>query len=56
MPKVLKKRLVMAATIAVLWVSVCAVAEDNLQGDIEVILTEKSLTGIAWSLVGGPAM
>ena len=45
-------KMVLASTVAVLWSCVCQATEANLQEDIEKILVEESLTGIAWTLVG----
>lgn len=42
----------MAATVAAWMVSVCAVARADLTGDIETILAEENLAGIAWMLIG----
>ena len=44
--------LAIVATIAVLSVSNCRAAETDLQSDLEIILIEEGLTGIAWSLIG----
>ena len=41
----------MATIVAVLWASICGAAETDLQTDIELVLNEEGLTGIAWSLV-----
>jgi len=38
--------------VAVLSVSYCRAAEPNLQHDLDVVLVEEGLTGLAWSLVG----
>lgn len=45
-------RLAKAAIIAVFWVSVCGASEAELRKDVEVILSEENLTGIAWALIG----
>ena len=42
----------MASTIAFLWSSVCLATEANLKKDIENVLAEEDLAGIAWTLVG----
>jgi CubicO group peptidase (beta-lactamase class C family) len=42
----------MASAIAFFWSSVCLVAEANLKKDIENVLAEEGLAGIAWTLVG----
>ena len=41
-----------AAIVAVLSVLYCRIAESNLQGDLDEVLVEEGLTGVAWSLVG----
>jgi hypothetical protein len=41
-----------AAIVAVLSVFYCRIAESNLQGDLDEVLVEEGLTGVAWSLVG----
>lgn len=43
--------LTLAAAIAVLWTSICGATEAELQKDIETVLSEEGLTGIAWALV-----
>jgi CubicO group peptidase (beta-lactamase class C family) len=42
----------LASTIAFLWSSVCLATEANLKKDIENVLAEEDLAGIAWALVG----
>lgn len=42
----------MVATIAVLPVSNCRAAATDLPSDLEIILIEEGLTGVAWSLIG----
>lgn len=44
--------LAMVATIAVLPVSNCRAAATDLPSDLEIILIEEGLTGVAWSLIG----
>ena len=44
--------IVLASTIAFLWSSVCLATEANLKKDIENVLAEEDLAGIAWALVG----
>ena len=44
--------ILMASTIAFLWSSVCLASEANLKKDIDIILAEEGLVGIAWTLVG----
>jgi len=41
-----------AITLTVLWVSLSTDANADLQGNIETVLSEEGLSGIAWSLVG----
>jgi CubicO group peptidase (beta-lactamase class C family) len=41
----------MASTIAVLWSIVCPATEANLKKDIEDVLADEGLAGIAWTLV-----
>jgi CubicO group peptidase (beta-lactamase class C family) len=41
-----------ALTLAVLWISLGTNAHADLQRDIETVLSEEGLSGIAWSLVG----
>jgi CubicO group peptidase (beta-lactamase class C family) len=51
----LPARKIFAATVglvAVLSVSWCCAAEPNLQGDLNEVLVEEGLTGVAWSLIG----
>jgi len=42
----------LASTIAVVWSFACQVAEADLQKDVEKILVEEGLTGMAWTLIG----
>lgn len=44
--------MVTAAMVAVLSVSYCRAAEPNLQHDLDEVLVEEGLTGVAWSLIG----
>jgi CubicO group peptidase (beta-lactamase class C family) len=44
--------IVLASMIAGLWFCDCQATDANLQKDIERILVEESLTGIAWTLIG----
>ena len=46
------KYLLAVATVAILSVPVCPAADPVLQYNIEAVLAEEGLTGIAWSLVG----
>jgi len=43
--------LAMAATVAILCTPVCGASDAGLQNDIETVLTEEGLTGIAWTLL-----
>ena len=45
-------RIAVASAIAVLWTVANQVAAADLQEDLEMVLTEESLTGIAWTLIG----
>jgi CubicO group peptidase (beta-lactamase class C family) len=44
--------LALAAVIAILWAYIGQAAETNLQADVESVLAEEGLVGIAWTLVG----
>jgi len=37
--------------VAVLWGSICSATETDLRADIELVLAEEGLTGIAWTMV-----
>ena len=52
MPQVKIRRFATAATIAVMGIFVNGTAQASVQEEIEVILAEEGLTGIAWSLIG----
>lgn len=45
-------RLAMIAFLSVFWISAFGATEDELRKDIETLLIEEKLAGIAWSLVG----
>ena len=52
MPQVKIRRFAVAAFIAVISIFVSGTAQAGVQEEIEVILAEEGLTGIAWSLIG----
>ncbi len=52
MPQGKIRRFAVAATIAVMGIFVSGTAQADVQEEIEVILAEEGLTGIAWSLIG----
>ncbi len=52
MLRVRTANIVIASTIAFLWWGVCLATETNLKKDIEKVLVEEGLTGIAWTLIG----
>ena len=52
MPQVKIRRFAVAAFIAVISIFVSGTAQADLHEEIEVILAEEGLTGIAWSLIG----
>jgi CubicO group peptidase (beta-lactamase class C family) len=46
------KYLATAAMVAILSVSYCRAAEPNLKDDLDQVLVQEGLTGVAWSLIG----
>ena len=46
-----KARVAIASMAAVLWLSTGQIAEADLKRDIEKVLVDEGLTGIAWSLI-----
>jgi CubicO group peptidase (beta-lactamase class C family) len=52
MPQVKIRRFAVAATIAVMGIFTSGAAQTGVHQEIELILAEEGLTGIAWSLIG----